>query len=318
MLDHATLLQALPACIDSVEFPELGNKISGKVRDCYVVGDKRVLIASDRLSAFDKVLTTIPFKGQILNGMASYWFQRTAHIVPNHLITEPHPNVFVGLELIILPIEVVVRGYIAGSAARDYEAGRDVSGVGLPKGMKKFQALDKPLITPSTKAEAGQHDEPISEGEILERGIVKAMLWQEVREKALELFAFGTAEAAKRDLILVDTKYEFGLRQLPNGKQELTLADEVHTPDSSRYWVRSTYQSRFDNGEAPDNFDKEFVRSWLISKGYMGDGTPPEFPNEFRVDIAKKYIRAFEMITGRSFEGRSKPIDVEAILASLM
>lgn len=292
--------QQLAHTIESITVDNCGEKIEGKVRDCYVSGNKRALVASDRLSAFDVVLTSIPFKGQILNEIAMHWFKQTEHIVQNHIISHPHPNVMIAREVKIVPIEVVVRGYLTGSAWRDYSAGKAISGIQLPESMKRSQKFDSPLITPSTKAERGTHDEPISESEILKRGVVEESLWNQIRDTALKLFACGTEKAAEQGLILVDTKYEFGC--LPDGS--LVLADEVHTPDSSRYWISDSYQARFEAGDDPDMFDKEFVRRELIAKGYMGDGTPPDFSDEFRVEIAQKYMQVFEKITGKVFQAK--------------
>lgn len=304
---------ALDQTKETIELDCFGPKIKGKVRDCYVVGDKRILISSDRLSAFDVILTTIPYKGKILNDLAAFWFEKTKHIAKNHLIARPHPNVFIGEEVKIIPIEVVVRQYLAGSAYRDYVAGRDVSGVKLPEGLKKSAKFEQPIITPSTKAEQGDHDAPISESELLEKKIVPAEVWNLVRETALKLFAYASAEVAKRGLILVDTKYEFGLKTKSDGSQELVLADEVHTQDCSRFWLSETYQAKFLVGEDPEMLDKEFVRRRLISQGYMGEGSPPEFSDEFRIEIAEKYIEAYEMITGLDFDFSTQLIDEKVV-----
>ncbi len=315
MLDRKVISDQLRYTLDDIDLPDLGEKYRGKVRDCYVRGDKRILITSDRLSAFDRVLTTIPFKGQVLNAMASYWFKETAHLVPNHIIAEPHPNVFIGRQADILPIEVIVRGYLAGSAWRDYQANRPVSGIELPRGLKKSHCFETPLITPSTKAEHGKHDEPISSEEILRSGIIEPKLWEEVCEAAIKLFTFGSIRAQENGLILVDTKYEFGT-YVENGKKHLIVADEIHTSDSSRYWVLDSYQEAYDAGQDPVMLDKEFVRRWLMEQGYMGEGTPPQFTDEFRVDTSAKYIEAFERITGTPFKPSiGKPI--EAIRKSL-
>ena len=301
MLSRELIAEQLQHTLEGIDLPNAGERIRGKVRDSYVVGDKRILIASDRLSAFDVVLTTIPFKGLLLNQLAAYWFEQTKHIVPNHMISSPHPNVFITKEVNILPVEVIIRGYLAGSAWRDYQAGKPVSGIELPEGLKQFERLPEPLLTPSTKAEIGQHDEPISSEQIVEQGLVEASLWKKVGQTALELFRFGTQKAEEQGLILVDTKYEFGLLEDESGEQQLVLADEVHTQDSSRYWILDSYQQAFDSGEAPTMLDKEFVRRWLIDKGYMGEGEPPEIDAEFRVDTTLKYIEAYEKITGLEF-----------------
>ena len=307
MLPRETIEQQLAHTIESINIDGIGEKYQGKVRDCFTSGSQRVLVTSDRLSAFDVVLTSIPFKGQVLNQVASYWFAETAHIVPNHLVAEPHPNVVITKEVEIMPVEVIVRGYLTGSAWRDYEAGRAVSGITLPQGLRKSQRFDTPLITPSTKAEQGEHDEPISSEEVVSSGLVDSATWEKTCEIALNLFEFGTEKASQQGLILVDTKYEFGLLAKSDGTKEIVLADEVLTPDSSRYWRADSYQERFDAGEDPVMLDKEFVRGWLIERGYMGDGTPPEIPDSFRVDVAERYINLYEIITGREFQPEVGP-----------
>ena len=319
MIERRQLEEQCGFTLQSLDLPEFGNSYRGKVRDCYVVGDRRILITSDRLSAFDRVLTTIPFKGKLLNEMAAYWFGETSHIIPNHIIEHPHPNVFLARECQILPVEVVVRGYLAGSAWRDYQAGRAVSGVELASGMRRSQRFDKPLITPSTKAEMGVHDEPISSEEVVRSGMVQAKLWQQICETAIRLFEHGTLKAKERGLILVDTKYEFGVIKTANSGQELILADEIHTQDSSRYWMLSSYMERFEAGEDPEMLDKEFVRRWLIEQGYMGEGEPPVFTDAFRVDTAIRYIEAYEQITGQVFKGAvgSPAEEIKAVVRSL-
>lgn len=307
MIDRKVLERQLSFTLESSDFPQLGKKIQGKVRDSYVVsrgGQKqRILIASDRLSAFDRVLTTIPFKGQLLNRMAHYWFEQTKHIITNHIIDYPHPNVFIAREVKILPVEVIIRGYLTGSAWRDYKAGKPVSGITLPPGMKRSEQFETPLITPSTKAEVGEHDLPISSEEIVKSGLVEKKLWEQITETALKLFSFGSQLANKRGLVLVDTKYEFGVAEGPGGKQELVLADEVHTQDSSRFWILKSYADRFNAGEDPEMLDKEFVRRWLMEEhNYMGEGEAPKFTDDFRVETALKYVEAYEQITGESFE----------------
>jgi phosphoribosylaminoimidazole-succinocarboxamide synthase len=309
MLTKEAITEQLKYTLNSTNLPHLGKKLEGKVRDCYVLGDKRVIIASDRLSAFDVVLTTIPFKGQMLTQMASYWFAATKHIVPNHVLSQPHPNVLLTQEVEILPIEVVVRGYLAGSAWRDYQAGKSISGIALPAGMKRSQRLEKPVITPSTKAERGIHDEPISSEDIVRKRIVAESLWDQVCETALKLFHFGTEKAAERGLILVDTKYEFGVAKDAAGQTKLVLADEIHTQDSSRYWMSDSYQQCFENDEDPVMLDKEFVRRWLIEQGYMGEGRAPAFTDDFRIDTAIRYMQAYEKITGQEFCAEVGPLE---------
>jgi phosphoribosylaminoimidazole-succinocarboxamide synthase len=285
--------------LTETDFDFLGVKYEGKVRDSYIAGDRRYLITSDRLSCFDVVVTAVPFKGQVLNQLAVYWFKLSEQIVSNHLLDLPDENVMVVKNCEILPIEVVVRGYLTGSAWRDYQAGRAISGVTLPAGMNQYQILPEILLTPSTKAERGKHDEPIAESEIVRRGIVAPKVWSEVREKALALFKLGQEEANRRGLLLVDTKYEFGLL---NGK--LILADEIHTLDSSRYWIMESYERRVASGDAPEMLDKEPTRQWLLSVGFKGDGPIPEFTRQHRAEIAKHYIGSYEKITGGAFSAQ--------------
>jgi phosphoribosylaminoimidazole-succinocarboxamide synthase len=317
MISDDLLHSALPHTNRETNFTSFGKKIRGKVRDCFVVNDKRILVSSDRLSAFDVVLTSIPFKGQILNDLASYWFKKTSPIIPNHVISRPHPNVFIGHELKIIPIEVIVRGHLSGSAWRDYDSGLAISGLRLPSGMKKYDKFPTPIITPSTKEESGNHDRPISKEEILKSGIVSEDLWIQVEESALQLFNFASQEVSSRGLLLFDTKYEFGLLEMEDGTQELYLADEIHTQDCSRFCVMDTFEKRISEGKKPEMLDKEFIREWLMEKGYMGEGTPPEFPDSFRVEIAKTYIKAFELITGDLFLPFDEPIDEKILHTAL-
>lgn len=287
----------LPHTLRSTDFPALGHRYQGKVRDTYRQGDRLVLITTDRLSAFDHVLTTIPFKGDLLNRLAQFWFEKTKHVVANHVLDVPDPCVTVARRAQPFALEFVVRGYVTGSLWRDYEAGRDPYALALPPGVKKDQAFDTPVLTPSTKAPLGQHDEPVSEAEVLRRGVISPRDWQRAKEAALGLFAEGQREAKARGLILVDTKYEFGLVG-----DELVVIDEMHTPDSSRYWVADEYAGRFARGEPQRMMDKENIRQWLIQeRGFSGHGAPPPIPDEVRVDLARTYLAAFERITGRSF-----------------
>lgn len=288
--------EQIPHTLESTQFPALGKRYQGKVRDSYVKDDRRVLIASDRISAFDRVLTTIPFKGEVLTRMASFWFGLTSEIIANHVISEPDPQVIVGRELKIVPIEVVMRGYLTGSAWRDYEKGTAVSGIALPKGLRRNQKFPEPLLTPSTKETEG-HDQPISREEILAKKIATEELWLKIEKAAKGLFLAGTAHAASRGLLFVDTKYEFGI----DTKGALVLADEIHTPDSSRYWYASSYSERFADDKDPESLDKEFVRRWLMERGWMGEGVPPAFDDDFKVKIARRYISTYEEITGLPF-----------------
>ena len=314
MSEHFEVLKnALDSTIGEIELPALGNKIKGKVRDCYVIGDKRVLISSDRLSAFDVILSTIPFKGKLLNDLSAFWFEKTGHIVKNHIVARPHPNIFIGQEVKIVPIEVVVREYLAGSSYRDYLAGRSISGITLPEGLRKSQKLAEPILTPSTKAAQGEHDMPISEGEILASKIVPEAIWVEIKQKALDLFKFASTEVAKRGLILVDTKFEFGIKNYEDGSSEVILADEIFTQDCSRYWIAKTYEERLSNNQDPEMLDKEFIRRWLMDRGYMGEGTPPKFTDSFRVEVAEKYIEVYEIITGLKFEASNLSISEEVV-----
>jgi phosphoribosylaminoimidazole-succinocarboxamide synthase len=305
-MDVKDIYAALPYCLDDIAIEGLGKKYSGKVRDCYVLhagsaDAKRILITSDRLSCFDRVVTTVPFKGQVLTSLAMFWFDKVASIIPHHVLGRPHPNVMVGREASVIPLEIVVRAYLTGSAWRDYEAGRPVSGTILPKGMRKDQRFDAPILTPSTKAEVGEHDMPISESEILHREIVSEVLWYKIKTAALALFQEGSRWAKERGLLLVDTKYEFGLC---NG--ELILVDEIHTLDSSRYWIESEYESRFEQQVDQIMLDKEPTRQWLLSQGFKGDGPIPTFTDEHRVQLAQHYIDSYEKITGLSFQGQGR------------
>ena len=277
-------------------FQFLSGRYEGKVRDSYQGSRVRYLIATDRISCFDVILGAVPFKGQVLTQMAQYWFEQTAGFVENHLIACPDPNVMVVHDVDIIPIEVIVRAFLAGGGWRDYEAGRAISGVRLPSGLRRHEQLPEVVVTPSTKAPLGGHDEPISETEIVKRGLVSAEVWEEVRSRALELFRFASSEVAKRGLLLVDTKYEFGIK---DGR--VILADEVHTLDSSRYWIESSYEAALASGASPEMLDKEPVRQWLISQGFMGEGTPPELSEEYIRELSLHYISAFERITGNTF-----------------
>ncbi len=296
MISESDLYHQLGHVLEKTELPFLGDKYEGKVRDNYVKGDTRFLITSDRLSCFDVVVTSIPFKGQVLNDLAIHWFKLSEDVVQNHIIDIPDPNVMVVKNCELLPVEIIVRSYITGSAWRDYEAGKTISGITLPPGLKPSQKLPEFVITPSTKAARGAHDAPISEEEILSRGLVSKKLWDEVKSVALSLFKLGEIEASRGGLLLVDTKYEFGLY-----KGKLVLCDEIHTLDSSRYWVGASYEKRFLAGEPPEMLDKEPTRQWLLSRGFMGNGEIPEFTDAHRMQIAQHYISSFAKITGREF-----------------
>ncbi|MCH8003620.1 MAG: phosphoribosylaminoimidazolesuccinocarboxamide synthase [Nanoarchaeota archaeon] len=308
MLSDETLKTQLKFTLEKTNL-NIGKKYEGKVRDNYLLGDKRLIITTDRISAFDRVLCTIPFKGQVLNQTSAFWFEKTKEIVKNHVIEVPDPNVMVVNECKLIPAEMVVRGYITGvtttSAWYSYEKGiRNFCGNELPEDMKKNQKFEKPILTPSTKAEHGQHDESISSEEVIKRNLVDKKTYKEMEKAALALFDFGTKLVAKNNLILVDTKYEFGL----DSEGKLTLIDEVHTPDSSRFWIKNTYEKIFAEGKEPEKLDKEYVRQWLANKDFIGDGDIPEIPDDVKVEAAKRYIKAYEMITGKEFDAKNEDI----------
>jgi phosphoribosylaminoimidazole-succinocarboxamide synthase len=298
-----TLLRDLCArTLDETDLPELGDRHEGKVRDSYVKGDRRFIVVTDRVSAFDVVLGTIPLKGQVLNQIAAFWFDKTSELAPNHLIEVPDPNVSVVRECRLLPVEFVFRGYLTGSTSTsiwvNYEQGsRDYCGHRLPDGLHKHQELPEPLLTPTTKAPQGEHDELTSRAAIIERGDLSEALFDEAEALTARLFRAGQQWAASRGLILVDTKYELGLDE--NGG--LVVIDEIHTPDSSRYWYRDTYEQALSQGRDPQALDKEYVRRWLIEQGYRGEGTPPVLPDDVRCEAARRYIEAYERVTGEAF-----------------
>ena len=283
--------------------PELPNHYSGKVRENYDLPDgRRIIIATDRLSAFDRILCAIPYKGQVLTQTARYWFEATRDICPNHVLEYPDPNVVIGKRLDILPVEMVVRGYLAGTTATSiltlYKAGqREMYGHRFPDGLRDNQKLPKAIITPTSKAFDGGHDEPLTEQQIVGQGLLSQEQWDTVARYSLALFARGQALAAQHGLILVDTKYEFGTDE--TGR--IVLADEIHTPDSSRYWIAGTYDDRFAAGQRPDSFDKDFVRSWVTARCDPYKDPIPEIPAELIEQTSRVYIKAFETITGQTF-----------------
>src|SRR5580698_5452554 len=309
MVDTAVLRAGLASCLDATDFRELGTKYEGKVRDNYSTADgRRFIVVTDRISAFDHVLGTVPFKGQMLNGMAAWWFEKTKSVVPNHVLSVPDPNVLECVECTPLLVEMVVRAYATGTTSTSlwthYERGvRVFCGHKLPEGLKKHERLPEPILTPTTKAPKGEHDVSGSREEILATGHVTAKDFDEAAEVAMKLFAAGQRICAERGLILVDTKYEFG--RTPDGK--LVVIDEIHTPDSSRFWKASTYAARFEAGQDPDPLDKDFVRRWYIAQGYKGDGDPPAMPDEVRTGAAERYITAYERITGEPFVPNLEP-----------
>lgn len=277
---------------------------SGKVRECYLSGNVRILIATDRLSCFDRIIGTIPFKGQILTQLSSFWFERIKGQVPTHFIAQIDPCAMAVKSAEVIPFEVVVRGYLAGSAWRAYRDGVSVPGLELPTGMREFDPLPEAVITPSTKEFDGGHDIPVSAEDVCRSGKVTAAEWASMTNMALELFAEGQRYARTQGLLLADTKYEFGRI---GGK--VVLIDEVHTLDSSRYWEALTYTQRIQDGKSPIMLDKEPVRQWLLAQGYRGEGEPPQVPDTERVAIASHYTNAYHRISGRQFvPDRSPPL----------
>ena len=288
--------EQLPYTLDEFDASDLGQRYKGKVRENFHVGDEIIMITTDRVSAFDHVLGTIPFKGQILTEIANFWFEKTRHIVPNHIISSPDPQVLVARKAETLPVEVIVRGYITGSLWREYEQGLNGQyGFMLSDGLKKDQLFERPILTPSTKAEYGLHDEPIARKDIV-NGLVDEEIYAQAEAYALKLFEAGQKWAFQQGLILVDTKYEFGMVG-----DQLIVIDEIHTPDSSRYWIASEYEERFNAGENQKMLDKENIRQWLIERGFSGEGTPPALTDEIRVTLAERYIELFNQLTGKKF-----------------
>jgi len=289
--------------LESTHLDALGVREEGKVRDNYVRGDRRAIVVTDRVSCFDVVVGTLPFKGQVLNEIAAFWFEKTAGIAPNHLIEVPDPNVSIVRECRPLPVEFIMRGYLTGSTSTSiwtvYERGeRLYCGHTLPDGLRRHEVLPTPLLTPTTKAPRGEHDELTSRDEILRRGVVSEAIYDEAARLAASLFVEGQRWAAERGLILVDTKYELAL----DAQDRLVVIDEIHTPDSSRYWYRDRYERAMSEGRDPEALDKEYVRRWLGEHGYKGEGAIPEIPIDVRCEASRRYIEAFEQITGRDFE----------------
>lgn len=310
MIRSKTILNALPHVLETINIPNWGKKFQGKVRDFYIKGDKRILITTDRQSAFDVILGCIPYKGSVLNMLSVFWFENTKNIVPNHMIVAPDKNILIAKNCQPIPVEMVVRGYISGvtntSIWGSYQKGeRQIYGLSFPDGLKKNQKLAQPIITPTSHGGGkGGHDMRLTKEEIIKKKIVDQKLYEQMEKVALALFDYGSKLCKRRGLILVDTKYEFGLYE---GK--LMLIDEIHTPDSSRFWISKTYQERFKKGLEPENFDKEFLRLWYAERGYKGDGKPPGMPNQLIVGLAKRYIAVYEKITGKKFTPYTYPIE---------
>lgn len=297
------LRRGLSITLDRTDLRGLGAKYEGKVRDCYMPGDgRRVLVTTDRISAFDRVLGTLPFKGQILNGLSAYWFEATKDVAPNHLLSVPDPNVTIAVDCAPLPVELVVRAYLTGVTSTSiwthYQKGeRVIAGHRFPDGMKKNEPLPAAILTPSTKAEKGGHDVTVSKDELLAEGRITPADFEAAAAMAMALFARGARIAKERGLILADTKYEMGKR----ADGTIVVIDEIHTPDSSRYWQASSYEARLSKGEEPESFDKEYVRRWLAAQGFTGDGPIPAIPDDVRVEASRRYAAAAEQIQGRPF-----------------
>ena len=317
MIAKEEIIKLLSSTLGETNLP-LPNKQTGKVREWYDLPDgKRLNVTTDRLSAFDRILAKVPYKGQVLNQLSAWWFEQTKDIITNHLLSVPDPNVSIVTTVQPLPIEVIVRGYITGVTSTAlwyrYSIGeRNIYGYDFPEGLKKNQALPEPIITPTTKGGETGHDERLTCAEVTEKGLLDEKTWNQVQAAALAIFKRGQEVANKAGLILVDTKYEFGIA--PEGS--VMLIDEVHTPDSSRYWKADTYEEKINAGNEPENFDKEFVRIAYAAKGYRGDGEIPPMPNELWAAASERYITIYEMLTGKSFEAGAYPIE-ERLLKNL-
>jgi phosphoribosylaminoimidazole-succinocarboxamide synthase len=317
MISKDKLAELLPQALDETNLP-LSNKQTGKVRDWYdLPNGERLIITTDRLSAFDIILARVPYKGQVLNQLSAWWFEQTKDIIPNHIVSLPDPNASVVKTAEPILVEVIVRGYITGVTSTAlwyrYSLGeRNIYGYQFPEGLQKNALLPEPIITPTTKGGATGHDERLTCAEVVEKGLLDAKTWNQVQSAALAIFKCGQEIASKAGLILVDTKYEFGIAADGN----VVLIDEVHTPDSSRFWKADTYEERFAAGKDPENFDKEFVRIAYAEKGYRGDGEIPSMPAELWASASERYIQIYEMLTGETFEAGSYPIEPR-LLANL-
>jgi len=309
MLSKESILEILPNSFKDCHLPLPGEQ-SGKVRVWYSLPEnRRLLITTDRLSAFDRILASVPYKGQVLNQLASWWFDQTKDIIDNHKISLPDPNALLAVEVTPFPVEVIVRGYITGVTStalwRRYELGeRSIYGYTFPDGLKKNQALPEPIITPTTKGGPTGHDERLTCAEVVEQGWLDAKTWETIQAAALGIFKRGQHIAQKNGLILVDTKYEFGL----SADGRVMLIDEVHTPDSSRFWKADSYLKRVENGQEPENFDKEVVRLLYAERGYRGDGEIPPMPDDLWAMVSQRYIAIYEMLTGETFIPGDYPV----------
>jgi phosphoribosylaminoimidazole-succinocarboxamide synthase len=310
MLDREELIRLLPDALKETNLP-FPNKTSGKVRDWYDLPDgKRLIITTDRLSAFDKVLAVVPYKGQVLNQLAAWWFEQTRDIIPNHIVSLPDPNAAVVHVAEPFLVEVIVRGYITGVTSTAlwyrYSLGeRDIYGYHFPEGLRKNARLPESIITPTTKGGITGHDERLTCVEVVEKGLLDANTWDQVQSAALAIFKRGQEIANEAGMILVDTKYEFGCAE----DGSVALIDEVHTPDSSRFWKADSYEQRFSAGEDPENFDKEFVRIAYAENGYRGDGEAPSMPEDLWASASARYITIYELLTGKLFEAGKYPVE---------
>jgi phosphoribosylaminoimidazole-succinocarboxamide synthase len=317
MISTQQIEKNLSKSFNTAQLP-LSGKVSGKVRDWYTLADnQRLIITTDRLSAFDRILTEIPFKGQVLNQLSAWWFEETKEIVQNHMISLPDPNAMLVKKATPFPVEVIVRGYITGVTSTAlwyrYSLGeREIYGYTFPDGLKKNQKLDRAIITPTTKGGPTGHDERLTCAEVVQHGLLPEKVWEKTMQAALEIFAYGQKKANEAGLILVDTKYEFGFDE--NGN--LMLIDEVHTPDSSRFWKADSYQGRFEQNLEPENFDKEFIRIAYAEKGYRGDGEIPDMDDDLFIQASQRYIQIYELMTGQNFFPGEYPVN-DRLLANL-
>lgn len=310
LLTDAAILDMLPAAFDSSHLALPGRQ-SGKVRDWYSLpGGRRLIVTTDRLSAFDRNLAVVPYKGQVLNQLAAWWFERTAGLIPNHILSIPDANAAEVLEVTPLPVEVIVRGYITGVTStalwQRYALGeREIYGHKFAQSLKKNQQLEQSIITPTTKGGATGHDERLTCAEVVQKSLIEEADWVQIQAAALAVFALGQKIANAAGMILVDTKYEFG--RTADGR--ILLIDEVHTPDSSRFWKLETYRQRFETGEEPDNFDKEFIRRHYVERGYRGEGQPPDVEPQLWVQACRRYIQIYELLTGLKFNPGCYPVN---------
>lgn len=319
MIFGQDLQKSLACALHTIDFAgRLKQHHSGKVRDIFEIDDHRLLfVTSDRISVFDRVVGTIPFKGQVLSGISNWWMERVRDIVDHHLLAVPHANCVIAKKCRPLPVEIIVRGYLTGSSPTSiwtaYERGiRSYCGHRLPDGLSRHQKLPSPLVTPTTKGNIGEHDALISREEIIDRGLVSQPLYDQIQTIALQLYARGVEQAKKQGLILVDTKYEFGLDSSGN----LLLIDEIHTPDSSRYWYANDYAQRIQENKEPRGLDKDYIRNYMKSLGFLGDGKPPLLSDDVRIEASRRYVALYELLTNSEFVPDFSPVE-ETVLKYL-